>query len=51
VADFVFLLENTGYFQDVNLSFSQKKELKPGVSAYEFEVTLGLKNTDEIMYE
>lgn len=50
VADFVFMLENTPYFQDVVLAYSQKKESQGG-SFYEFEINLAVKKTEEIVYE
>lgn len=50
IADFMFALENSGYFQDVSLSYSQKKDFG-GASVYDFELYMSLKKTDEIMYE
>lgn len=50
VSEFVFVLENSGYFEDAVLLYTQKKEY--GANAYyDFEVNSALKKTDEIMYE
>lgn len=51
IADFIFTLENSGYFQDVSLSYSQKKEIANKSLVYDFEVYMTVKRTDEIMYE
>jgi len=50
VAAFVFVLENAGYFHDVTLSYSQKKELE-SATVYEFEIFAGLKLTAEAAHE
>lgn len=50
LADFMFTLENTGYFQDPTLSYSQKKDYDK-TTVYDFEVSVNLKKTGEIMYE
>lgn len=50
VSEFVFMLENSGHFEDAVLLYTQKKEY--GANAYyDFEVDSTLKKTDEIMYE
>ncbi|MBI5643921.1 MAG: PilN domain-containing protein [Deltaproteobacteria bacterium] len=50
LADFVFKLENSGYFQDSTLSYSQKRE-SGGSSVYDFEIYATLRKTNEILYE
>ncbi len=50
VADFVFMLENTPYFQDVALAYTQKKDVQGG-SVYDFEIGLNVRKTEEIVYE
>lgn len=50
ITDFVFTLENTAYFQDVALLYSQKRDFKSG-TVYDFEVSALLKKADDIMYE
>lgn len=50
VSEFVFMLENSGYFEEAVLLYTQKKEYG-GNSYYDFEVNSTLKKTDEITYE
>lgn len=50
ISDFIFVLENSGHFQDVSLSYSQKRDFGADI-LYDFEIFLTLKKTDEIMYE
>lgn len=50
VSEFVFMLENSGYFEDAVLLYTQKKEYGAN-SYYDFEVNSTLKKTEEIMYE
>lgn len=50
VSEFVFMLENSGYFDDAVLLYTQKKEY--GTNAYyDFEVNAALRKNDEMMYE
>lgn len=50
VADFVFTLENSGYFTDVELSYAQKRDFD-SMTVYDFEILAALKETDELIYE
>lgn len=50
VADFVFTLENSGYFTDVELSYAQKRDFD-SMTVYDFEILAALKVTDEVIYE
>lgn len=50
VSEFVFMLENSGYFEEATLLYTQKKEYGTN-SFYDFEVYSTLKKTEEIMYE
>ncbi|MBI5238661.1 MAG: PilN domain-containing protein [Deltaproteobacteria bacterium] len=50
VADFVFILENSGYFTDVELSYAQKRDFD-SMTVYDFEILTALKVTDEVIYE
>jgi Tfp pilus assembly protein PilN len=49
VADFVFTLENSGYFVDVDLSYSQKRDFG-SKTVFDFEIAAKLKKTIEVMY-
>lgn len=44
IAEFVFTLENSRFFKNVLLAYSQKKELQ-GKDLYDFEITAELKKT------
>lgn len=46
IADFIFTLENSGYFGPVELSYSQKREFH-GKTVYDFEVFAILEKTGE----
>ncbi|MEK7773546.1 MAG: PilN domain-containing protein [Deltaproteobacteria bacterium] len=50
VSEFVFMLENSGYFEEATLLYTQKKEYGTN-SFHDFEVYSTLKKTEEIMYE
>jgi Tfp pilus assembly protein PilN len=50
VADFIFTIENSGYFTDVDLSYSQKREVLSR-TVYDFEVSAALKLTNDITYD
>jgi len=50
IADFIFTLENSGYFTGVDLSYTQKREVLSS-TVYDFEVEGTIKPTSEIMYE
>ncbi|MEK7679208.1 MAG: PilN domain-containing protein [Deltaproteobacteria bacterium] len=50
VADFVFMLENSGYFTDVELSYAQKRDFD-SMTVYDFEILTALKVTNEVVYE
>ncbi len=50
VADFIFTLENSGYFENVALSYTQKRDFDSG-TVYDFELNASLKKTGEVMYE
>ncbi len=49
VADLVFTLENAGYFVDVDLSYSQKRDFG-SKTVFDFEIAAKLKKTIEVMY-
>lgn len=49
VADFVFALENSGYFANVTLAYTQKRDIPTG-QVYDFELFMGLKRTEETSY-
>lgn len=50
VADFAFILENSGYCKDVTLSYTQKREAGND-TVYDFEIFATLKKSEEIMHE
>lgn len=50
VADFIFMLENAGYFSDVALTYSQKRDFD-SKTVYDFELTALLRKTAELQYE
>lgn len=50
IADFIFTLENSGYFGAVDLSYSQKREFH-GETVYDFEVFALLKYGGEAGHE
>lgn len=50
IADFIFTLENSGYFDDVKLSYTQKKDYGKDF-VFEFEIYMDLKDTGEVMHE
>ncbi|MEE9613790.1 MAG: PilN domain-containing protein [Thermodesulfobacteriota bacterium] len=50
VADFVFVIENSPYFHDIGLSYSQKREFK-GRALYDFEAVAKLKKVEDIIYD
>lgn len=49
VSDLIFTLENSGYFGNVRLAYTQKKELEAG-TVYDFEVLTRLKRGVEGIY-
>ena len=49
VGDFAFFLENSGFAQDVTLLYSQKRELN-SIYVYDFEITMDLKKTEELIH-
>ncbi len=49
VSDLIFTLENSGYFNNVQLAYTQKKELESG-TVYDFEVQVRLKKGVEGIY-
>ncbi|MBE9529427.1 MAG: PilN domain-containing protein [Proteobacteria bacterium] len=49
VSDLIFTLENSGYFSNVQLAYTQKKELEAG-TVYDFEVITRLKRGVEGIY-
>lgn len=50
VADFLFMLENSPHFHNAALSYSQKKDFDK-TTVHEFEITAGLKRTEETVHE
>jgi Tfp pilus assembly protein PilN len=50
VADFVFMLENSAFFHEVNLSYTQKKEFNTN-TIYDFEVFAGLRKETGLTHE
>lgn len=50
VADFIFTLENSGYFDNVALSYTQRRDFG-SETIYDFELSASLRKTDEVMYE
>ncbi len=50
VADFIFTLENSGYFDNVALSYTQRRDFD-SETIYDFELSASLRKTDEVMYE
>ncbi|OGP15102.1 MAG: hypothetical protein A2054_03655 [Deltaproteobacteria bacterium GWA2_55_10] len=46
VADFIFTLENSGYFSSVTLAYTQKRELEAG-HVYDFEVYMNLRKNED----
>lgn len=50
VSEFVFKLENSGYFKDASLSYIQRREAGESM-VYDFEVYALLKPSDEIIHE
>ena len=42
IADFIFILENSRYFDNVLLTYSQKREVE-GEELFDFEITTVLK--------
>ncbi|MBI5469386.1 MAG: PilN domain-containing protein [Deltaproteobacteria bacterium] len=50
VADFIFTLENSGYFDNVALSYTQRRDFG-SETVYDFELSASLRKTDEVMYE
>lgn len=46
IADFIFTLENSGYFSSVTLAYTQKRELEDA-NVYDFELYMNLRKTDE----
>lgn len=50
VAEFLFMLENSPVFRTPALSYSQKKDFD-STTVYEFEITAGLKRTEETYHE
>lgn len=50
VADFVFTLENSNYFENVSLSYTQRRESGSRI-VYDFELSASLRKNDEVIYE
>jgi Tfp pilus assembly protein PilN len=50
VADFVFMLENSAFFHDVSLTYTQKKEFNRK-TIYDFEVFAGLRKDAGLTHE
>lgn len=50
IADFIFILENAGYFRDVSLAFSQKRD-QDSITVYDFEISAAIRVSEEILYE
>lgn len=50
IAEFMFTIENSGYFQDTALSYSQKRDIDK-TTVYDFEISANLRKTGEVMYE
>ena len=49
ISDLIFTLENSGYFSNVQLAYTQKKELESG-TIFDFEVQVRLKKGVEGIY-
>ena len=50
IADFIFTLENSGFFSSVTLAYTQKRELQAG-QAYDFELYMNINKTGETSYD
>lgn len=50
VADFIFTLENSGYFSYVTLAYTQKRELEAG-HVYDFELYMNLRKNEETTHD
>ena len=50
VADFIFTLENSGYFSSVTLAYTQKRDLE-GAHVYDFELYMNLKKNEETTHD
>jgi len=50
VADFIFTLENSGYFSNVTLAYTQKRDLE-GAHVYDFELYMNLKKNEETTHD
>lgn len=49
IAEFIFTLENSGYFTAVDLSYSQRREFD-STTVYDFEVFAGLRRAEEVIH-
>lgn len=50
VADFIFTLENSGYFSNVTLAYTQKRDLERA-HVYDFELNMNIRKNEETTHD